>query len=230
MLPENEDNPDDPHLQEHSALQLALKAIEDVATAINTAVRQQHDRAVVLDIQEKFNDVKLATIDRVFVRSGKLARIQGGSTTEFEFFLFNDLFLYAFKSLKLTGWKYSVKWEAPIDGSLKLDTDLDGDSIFKDPNNAIRFRITTMNDNKSFVVVTKSEEDKAAWCKDIQRCIDGWAASHKEESEAAKAAFAAREAVEPEDNPNSNVCRVCSKPVGILNRKKCKSCLRFVHP
>eukprot|EP00455_Lapot_gusevi_P057799 TRINITY_DN9948_c0_g1_i1.p1 TRINITY_DN9948_c0_g1~~TRINITY_DN9948_c0_g1_i1.p1 ORF type:complete len:233 (-),score=50.37 TRINITY_DN9948_c0_g1_i1:14-610(-) len=100
------------------ALVSADKVVNLVARHINEAVRSRENRERIYQIQEEFTgNVNFVAPHRYFVRRGPLVKKCRSADKEFEFFLFNDLLVYASSA----GWKYKMNRELPINASFQVE-------------------------------------------------------------------------------------------------------------
>jgi hypothetical protein len=87
--------------EKHPDFEGLAKALEDVskvALHINEAIRAQQNRLNVISIEQQFSGkVGLVSPSRRFVRQGQLTKKCRSDDRRYEFFLFNDIFLYASK-------------------------------------------------------------------------------------------------------------------------------------
>ena len=79
-----------------AALSRSLSLVNHAASHINESVRAAQNRAQLLALQERFSgDLVLLAPGRWFVRQGALTKQGRHSDVEYQFFLFNNLILYA---------------------------------------------------------------------------------------------------------------------------------------
>ena len=98
-----EDHQDMPNLQK------ALDVVSTVAKHINDSVKSQETRSKITSIQDKFSTkLTLITPSRVFVKQGPLMKVCRSRDYKYEFFLFNDLLLYADNHLSKSKYAFQL--------------------------------------------------------------------------------------------------------------------------
>lgn len=90
-------NTDEKH-PDFAGLTKALEDVSKVALHINEAIRSQQNRLNVIAIENQFSGkIDLVSPSRRFVKQGALTKKCRNSDKRYEFFLFNDVFMYASK-------------------------------------------------------------------------------------------------------------------------------------
>jgi len=139
---------------ERDALNRALATIRTVASAINTALQVQANNARIYDIQERFiRDVVFLSPGRRLVKQGPLIKMGRRTNVKREFFLFNDLLVYA---AYFPGSKYKLGVQIEIDQAFQVADISDLDVRLQ--GNANAFQITGFQ--KSFIVWAATPVDK----------------------------------------------------------------------
>ena len=105
---------------DHAKLVESLTKLKSVATDINESMKRQDGALKLLNLDRKF-DGSLSFIHpgRRLLHQGKLAKISRKAHIMYEFFLFNDLLIYAKKS-KVQSGKWREHNRIPVDGSFKV--------------------------------------------------------------------------------------------------------------
>jgi hypothetical protein len=112
----SDDHPD------YSNLLKGLESVSAVAKHINAEMHAQENRAAIVRIQNEFShSVSFVQPHRRFVRQGTMVKKCRNTDKTYEFFLFNDLLVYASRSVLSTGTKYKLHQELPIDESFTID-------------------------------------------------------------------------------------------------------------
>jgi hypothetical protein len=200
---------------------------------INEAVRRQQNTEKVMHIQEQFSgSVEFVAPGRSFIRQGPLTKVGRRSDSKYEFFLFNDLLVYA-------SGKYKLHMKIPIEEGFNVE-DLPDQGTKEEGKN--RFKVVSRQ--KSFIVYAKEKAQKDDWLKDIHDCIDKRRFSIKSSASVSKLAHAAGNAaggaggddhepasVIPKTRPiyvqfkADSVCVVCSTACTRLSgRHHCRVC------
>ena len=201
----------------------ALDAIKKIATYINDSVKKAKQREKIIEIEQLFNSrVDLVTAARSFVRHGPLVKKCRASDRRYEFFLFNDLLLYASSVL----------------GRLKLQRKININNTFgiqdlpdkpaKNParDKPERFRFQILSKTKSFIVTAANEAEKRAWFDDLDKCIQGVRNSIRGRGTRAGSQFSANGTAPVwQSDHSSNECQLCNKRFGWINRRHhCRFC------
>jgi hypothetical protein len=114
-------------------------------------------------LQRQFtNTVSFVSPSRYFIRQGTLTKQCRSDNRPYEFFLFNDLLVYASKAV---GNKYKLHRSIDINSAFVIQ-DLPDQ---KDKNELNRFQI--VNSDKSFIVYANDLPAKQSWLKDLFNCI-----------------------------------------------------------
>ena len=207
---------------DHDATAKALELIGDVATAVNEAIKGQQNRHTVLRIAQSFtSDLDIVTPSRRFVRQGTLTKRCRARNIDYEFFLFNDLLIYA--SRTATG-KNKLHREISINKRF-LVTSLEDEP----PKLMHRFQI--VNSIKSFEVLASSKEEKEVWLLALAECVAEQTTRITGAGAAAGTAGAAAAGdggilapVWQNDNTSSN-CTNCRVEFTLFNRRHhCRRC------
>jgi len=145
---------------DYEDLSKALDKIKETAMIINEAVRRQQQRQTVMDLEKKFSsNPGFISPSRIFKHQGPLMKKCRADDRKYEFFLFNDLFVYG----KETGKdRYALHKKIPIDQIFKVEE-------VADAENQHSFQIT--NSVKSFIVYASSDAEKKVWEKAIQEVL-----------------------------------------------------------
>lgn len=147
-------------------LDAACALVGKVATHINDDMKQQENTSKLLALQNLFSgDVQLLAAHRELVHQGILKKKSRRSTQKHYFFLFTDLLVYASSIMGVK--KIKLRRRIPIaDG---FDVEEFGDRS--------KHQFMIKSQEKSFVVVADSAEDKALWLAKLRECIRKQAAS-----------------------------------------------------
>jgi hypothetical protein len=190
-------------------LKSALAQVTSVAKAINEAVRMQENRLAIMSLQEQFTDSKISFVapSRRFIRQGPLTKKCRASDKTYEFILFNDLLVYAAKT---------------VTGKYKLHKQIDIDSIFNvedlPADNAHQYQWQIINAAKSFIVSVGDLETKQAWLTDFIACIT-------ERAKAVGSSNNKHAAPVWQSDYSSKNCTICSKEFTTFNRRHhCRKC------
>lgn len=202
------DHPDYKELNE------ALKLVREVANSINESVKLRENRDEIRKVESLFSGtVSFIAPSRKFIHRGQLIKKCRRNDVLYEFFLFNDLLIYASK-LPGTG-KLKLHRAIDIDASfsVKMDANLTSDK----PS------IVVNNSNKSFVVYGESLETVGEWMELLQTAKKeydqkrGNRGDKKSNEVHAKAVWA-------QDNTSSN-CVCCNTAFTIYKRRHhCRKC------
>jgi hypothetical protein len=143
-------------------LKKALEQVNEVAHKVNAEITAQQNRQLVYEKTQLLglDEARFIQPSRHFVRQGTMTKVCRSKDSIYEFFLFNDVLIYASKS---PVGKFKVHQEIPIDSSFGIQDAKDDD---KREN---QFKI--INSIKSFAVYTDSAESKAQWMKLLTNLI-----------------------------------------------------------
>ena len=143
----------------------ALEVVGTVAMHINDSVKQQERRAKIAAIQDKITGgIQLITPSRVFVKQGPLTKVCRSRDYKYEFFLFNDLLLYADNHLSKTKYK--------LHRQFSLDSNDFVAKALEDEEGKPAHRIQITNPQKSFIVYATSASEKEEWLTAINKVLE----------------------------------------------------------
>ncbi|GAB5353264.1 hypothetical protein AAMO2058_000022500 [Amorphochlora amoebiformis] len=157
----------DDSVPDYPQLNQALELIKKSATHINDAVKRMDRSRKVRAVQGRFAaGTQFVSPSRQFIKEGHCAKLSDGNRyrQKYQFFLFNDLFLYADFS-KLTK-KYKVHWQSDINASFALKDHSDRD------DSRYKFQFEILTPGKRFMMVFKDEAVKIGWRDAITKCIE----------------------------------------------------------
>mmetsp|Transcript_19150 Transcript_19150/g.28631 ORF Transcript_19150/g.28631 Transcript_19150/m.28631 type:complete len:749 (-) Transcript_19150:241-2487(-) len=150
----------DPSHVDHQNLCKALEKIKETAMIINEAVRKQQQRQTVLDLESKFSKGKLVTPSRIFKHQGALMKKCRADDRKYEFFLFNDLFVYAKETSKD---RYNIHKKIPIDKAFVVEELPDAEN---------KFSFIVKNSVKSFIVYAENQTQYEIWMKLMKEVME----------------------------------------------------------
>lgn len=120
---------------------------------------QEEKKKMMIEVQKLFTNGSILADDRYFVRRGMLVKKCRSRDKDYDFFLFNDILLWANKSGK---------------GKFKIHKTLNIDAVFRahdmPPKPTIRQEFAVQSIDKSFVVMCENFTEKCAWLRDIDAC------------------------------------------------------------
>jgi len=108
---------------DHPNLVKGLDLVSHVAKHINSEMHASENRQTILRIQGEFTHaVSFVSPSRRFIKQGALTKKCRSSDKVYEFFLFNDLLVYASKGIitQVTGPRFKVHQEIPIDAAFSI--------------------------------------------------------------------------------------------------------------
>lgn len=155
---------DDPDYEKRSN---ALELIKKSANHINEAVKRMDSIRKVRQVQEKFlGQPAFVSPSRIFIQEARLAKMSDGDRyrQKYQFFLFNDLFLYA--DYRPLTKKYKVHWSADINANFDLK------HLPNDESSRYKFQFEIVTPDKSFKMVFKALETFTQWKTLLLRCIE----------------------------------------------------------
>jgi FYVE/RhoGEF/PH domain-containing protein 5/6 len=208
---------------DYKSISDSLETIKVVATQINEAVRIQENRQKILSIQLRINslmcNINLVEAHRLFIREGTLWKLCRKASKKREFFLFNDLLIYA-SILPTNG--ILVHRVIQLE-ELRIQDIPDTDEY----KNA--FQIGSLK--KSFVVWAETVNEKVDWLLDITNA----AAELKRKNETLRRARQTSTVTEADEAPvwqpdsAAKACTLCPQEFSLLNRRHhCRSCGKVV--
>eukprot|EP01125_Pyxidicula_operculata_P004525 TRINITY_DN170_c0_g2_i2.p1 TRINITY_DN170_c0_g2~~TRINITY_DN170_c0_g2_i2.p1 ORF type:complete len:419 (-),score=85.91 TRINITY_DN170_c0_g2_i2:115-1371(-) len=156
----NQNHPD------YRDLATALDKLKIVADDVNKSITEQEVRECMVRIAKKFQEYKtfeLIKPGRYFVRDGELTKVCRKERKKRHYFLFSDIFLYAFP--QQSNSKFKIRWLVDI---LSLSVRDVPDSTTKKLTNAFE----VLSGSKSFIVIAESPKDKEEWIKGLNKVID----------------------------------------------------------
>jgi hypothetical protein len=193
-----------------AATEKALELISAVAASVNEAIKGQQNRHTILRIAANFtSDPEVVAPSRCFIRQGELTKRCRASDITYEFFLFNDLLVYA--SRTATG-KFKLHRKIPINNMFLVT------SLEDEPRACNRFQI--VNSIKSFEVCAADKDTKDSWMTALSECIG-------EQTKKISAATATTGILAPvwQGDSTSNACQVCRIEFTLFNRRHhCRRC------
>ncbi len=167
----------------------------------------QENRAAIIEIQEKFSPtMTLITPSRRFLRQGTLTKICRSYDKQYEFLLFNDLLLYATKSV--TG-KLKLNRQLEIEGNFSVED--------RRGQGEQEFQWQIVSSKKSFIVYAPDQDTKSAWMNDFQMALQ-----ERDRAEAIKATGnTTGKSAAPvwKSDHSSKKCGICSAEFSLFNRR-----------
>ena len=143
----------------------ALEKVKEVSQQINNNMKEFERRETVKDIERKFNDnIQLLSPSRHFIRQGKLWKVCRNKDRLYEFFLFNDLLIYASQQ----GKTYNLHNQLPINLAFSVN-EIKDHKYGKDKMGRI-FLIASAT--KSFAVYSDTNEDAKKWMNALNETRD----------------------------------------------------------
>jgi len=118
----------------------------------------EEKKKLVGEIQKVFTNANLLVDDRHFVRWGMLTKKCRSRDKDYEFFLFNDLLVWATRS----GKKFKFHKSLVIDASFRVHD--------MPPKPTVRQEFAVQSVDKSFVVMVDNFQEKCGWLHDINEC------------------------------------------------------------
>lgn len=148
---------------DYESLSSSLNKVMHVANQVDQAINEQKNRAKLLQVQKKFlENVPIFEAGRVFIKEGELTKICRKDNKKFMFFLFNDMLMYA---KEMPGGRYTRNRIYPLNSILIKD-------LPDEPNKKVVNAFQVNSNKKSFVVLANSPEEKNAWVKELNKCIE----------------------------------------------------------
>jgi len=138
----------------------ALDSVKEVAVGLNEKAKVIESFNELRDIEASFvgGIPSLITPSRKFVRRGPLIKKCRAKDEEYEFFLFNDLLIYA--SRVPMSRMFNLHRMIEINSAFKVDHNVDSPTEF-----------TIICPAKIFRVFGVNEEDKAQWLRALTNCM-----------------------------------------------------------
>eukprot|EP00474_Spongospora_subterranea_P001508 CRZ01966.1 hypothetical protein [Spongospora subterranea] len=209
---------------DYADIQKAFLQASAVSVQINEAIRDREMSSNILELQNRFiGDVTLLTPSRRLIRTGSLTKVCRSKKQVREFFLFNDLLVYA-RNAPGTSHGLLLNRQIPIDSSFEV---LDA------PSTGLKFPFEIRSRIKSFTVLAPSHTDKVEWLLRIIDCMQEFQGRTTRSSSTVTSTNAA-----PIWQPNdfSNHCAVCRVHFSLFRRRHhcrrcgalvCSGCSRF---
>eukprot|EP00471_Norrisiella_sphaerica_P003906 CAMPEP_0184481608 /NCGR_PEP_ID=MMETSP0113_2-20130426/3159_1 /TAXON_ID=91329 /ORGANISM="Norrisiella sphaerica, Strain BC52" /LENGTH=1048 /DNA_ID=CAMNT_0026860827 /DNA_START=708 /DNA_END=3854 /DNA_ORIENTATION=+ len=217
-----EGHPDLPDLHK------ATEAIAKVAKHINEEVTKAKNREKILELEGLFQgNVELVHPARVFIRHGALVKKCRASNRVYEFFLFNNLMVYASAS----GFgKLKLHRRIEINNSFHIQELPDKPAKSpKEQDEVNRFQIVSAS--KSFVVMASSKAEKKEWIDAILKQIDrlkvtiGGRRKALEMQRRSSQFEASSPAPVWQSDQSSTECNICSRKFTMWTRRHhCRFC------
>jgi len=182
----------------------------ETAAFIDAEYTEEEGRERALTLQILTEGVILSS-DRWCVKEGSLYKSNRNGRKMYQFFLYNDAFIYAEVS-SLTR-KYTVKREIPLTNVRVEESDED---------EPIGYCFRLMSTEKSFIVECMNEHQKESWVKMV---------ASMQKRQGIDAQELERKVMAPifVHNADAADCMICGKAFGLLNRrhhcKKCGKCI-----
>jgi len=154
-----EDHPD------YNSLVNTIDTMSQLVTLVNQSARESENLQKILEIEGSLthaNHLKLIIPGRKFVREGKLTKISGSHVQERQFFLFNDILIYAKPALV----KKQFEFKGLIPINRLVVRDLSNSSSRK---NAIE--LWRIDLKKKYIVYSEEASVKAEWMRDLEAAV-----------------------------------------------------------
>ncbi len=144
---------------DYKSLHVTLGQFKFIADLVNERIRDRQNRDAIAAVQRRISDCpKLEKEGRVFLKEGTLMKICRKEPKPREFFLFNDILLYASKEALSTKFHLLMQLETTAAEDV--------------PDRAgLTHAFELLNKNKSFVVYASSADEKRAWLNTLQEAI-----------------------------------------------------------
>ena len=209
---------------DYTQLTTALSKVEAVSHEINDRMKEFERRETVKLIERSFKqNIKLLAPHRQFIKQGKLWKVCRNRDRIYNFFLFNDLILYA----STYGSKYSLHNQLSIDQTFDCKW-IENAGKYGEEKNGRIFQIITAK--KSFVVYSETNKDGREWFDAIHK------AQLEQQSKATAGATpsghfkneSTSAAIWVPDTHKSN-CSLCNDKFTFVNRRHhCRRCGELV--
>eukprot|EP01119_Soliformovum_irregulare_P010085 TRINITY_DN2464_c0_g1_i1.p1 TRINITY_DN2464_c0_g1~~TRINITY_DN2464_c0_g1_i1.p1 ORF type:complete len:1117 (-),score=381.50 TRINITY_DN2464_c0_g1_i1:42-3215(-) len=159
-------NTNDLHV-DYENLGKALSKLEAITSYVNEAKRHEESLSKIIEIQSILQGCdNLVAPTRKFIREGTLVFYKNGSGHTYHFFLFNDLLLYAKKTLAKKS-SLNFRGKMSLHGCL-----VNASPDVKDIKNAFRLGpVNVKSDVKPIIVGCSSPRERDIWVEDIQKLI-----------------------------------------------------------
>eukprot|EP00300_Choanocystis_sp_HF-7_P015784 c19171_g1_i1.p2 GENE.c19171_g1_i1~~c19171_g1_i1.p2 ORF type:complete len:440 (-),score=93.22 c19171_g1_i1:1487-2806(-) len=217
---------------EYLDIERGLATVSEVASKVNKAALEKELSDNLVKIQSRFADLQLLQPNRWLLREGQLLKMCAKGLKPFQFFLFNDSFLYA---------------EAAKSGELRAQQhihivsvhvkDVEPDPDASDPTQVNAFQI--LSPVESFVVYAADPTSKFDWMIDIERArrvvtkvaeekrglLKGYLASRVQRGSNQPEAIGDRLAPVWMPDRDAPVCPLCRASFTLLFRRHhCRTC------
>mmetsp|Transcript_16155 Transcript_16155/g.48522 ORF Transcript_16155/g.48522 Transcript_16155/m.48522 type:complete len:663 (-) Transcript_16155:100-2088(-) len=149
---------------DYVSLKTALALTQDIIHKVNESKREEENinKLTLIETQIHGLNIKLVMRGRRFIRDGRLVKVAHGKHQERQFWVFNDVLLYA-KPLKKAD-RYQFKGFVPL-AHARLEVLTDTDSL----KNA--FSIERTDTTKKYLIYAKPPEQSSFWIKDLTQAI-----------------------------------------------------------
>lgn len=155
---------DEAHPDYHNLVN-TIDTMSQLVTLVNQSARESENLQKILEIERSLSradHLKLIFPGRKFLREGKLTKVSGTHVQDRQFFLFNDILIYAKPAL--------VKKQFEFKGLIPLNRlvvrDLSNSSSRK---NAIE--LWRIDLKKKYIVYSDDADTKAEWMRDLEAAI-----------------------------------------------------------
>ncbi|GAB5358115.1 hypothetical protein AAMO2058_000431000 [Amorphochlora amoebiformis] len=204
----------DPSHADYKDLQQALEKIKETAFIINEAVRRQQQRQTVVDLEGKFSsNPGFVAPSRIFKYQGPLMKKCRADDRKYEFFLFNDLFVYGRETSKE---RYVLHKKIPIDKAFNVEVKPDAED---------QFSFMIRNSVKSFIVYARTDNEKNEWLGKINEVLQERAtALNKGDSDFVAPVWETdnKKECQRQRKPDGTMC--CNKFTFLIRRHHCRQC------
>jgi len=145
---------------DHTALATALEEIKWVASDINEAVRQEEEYTRLKALEKQFTKIPdIAKMKRKQIFYGKMEKQCRKSVVEYDFWLFNDLLVYAEE--RTVDNKFVLHKKINIDGAFAVN----------DVESVDRCSLDIVNSTRSFRVYIKNNDEKKLWMEAFEEVM-----------------------------------------------------------
>jgi len=195
--------------------------MKTVADDVNVAIVEQESRDKMLKIAKKFMDYKeweIVKPGRKYIRDGELSKVCRRVRKVRHFFLFSDVLIYSFPTEKNGKFKISRLFNLRVLSVKGIPDDAQRNLVHA-------FQITT--DEKSFVVIAQSADDKEHWLQTLTDSIT----QYKNNVETLELDVDSSVTSAPVWVPDDEVkaCTVCTTKFTVINRRHhCRQCGQVV--
>mmetsp|Transcript_50589 Transcript_50589/g.45357 ORF Transcript_50589/g.45357 Transcript_50589/m.45357 type:complete len:234 (+) Transcript_50589:400-1101(+) len=144
----------------------SLEKVENISLQINSRMKEFERRETVKKIERKFDgSIKILEPHRQFIREGKLWKVCRNKDRLYQFFLFNDIIIYA----SSYGRGYKFHNMLPINAAFRIDIMEDASTYGAEKNGRI---FTIVSEKKSFVVYADTVQECKKWLDSINECVE----------------------------------------------------------